>query len=88
MNPQIHQNALKHLTRQQVLHAWNSVSKSIQRQSPDEPPRWLMIGWLPSGASVEIVAVEITSGWLIIHANSPAQKKFLNEITRAERRLS
>lgn len=35
----IHPNALKHLTLEQVLEAWNSVVKSIKRESKDEPPR-------------------------------------------------
>ena len=31
-------------------------------------------------------AVEQREGWLIIHANTPVQKKFSAEIERAERR--
>lgn len=86
MEPEIHPNALKHLSREEVLTAWDSVAKSIQRTSNDEPPRWLMVGWLPSGASVELIAVETTFGWLVIHAMSPVQKKFKYEIERIERR--
>jgi len=77
MEPEIHPNALKHLSRDEVLAAWNSVVKSIQRVSDDEPPRWLMIGWL---------AVETALGWLVIHAMSPVQKKFREEIEKTERR--
>ena len=44
--PEIHPNALKHLTRDEVLSAWGNVVKSIQRESDDEPPRWLCVGWL------------------------------------------
>jgi len=86
MEPEIHPNALKHLSRDEVLAAWNSVVKSIQRISDDEPPRWLMIGWLPNGSSVELIAVETALGWLVIHAMSPVQKKFKEEIERTERR--
>lgn len=86
MDCMIHPNALKHLTLEQVLEAWNSVGKSIKRESKDEPPRWLMIGWLSSGRSVEIIAVETTLGWLVIHAQSPVHKKFRDEIKRTERR--
>ena len=86
MDPQIHPNALKHLNREQVLQAWYSVAKSIRRESNDEPPRWLCVGWLPDGRTVELIAVELTSGWLIIHAKSPIQPKFLKEIERTERR--
>ena len=85
MNPDVHPNALKHLTKAEVLQAWGSVTKSIQRASNDEPPRWLCIGWLPNGDSVELIAVETISGWLIIHANTPVQPKFSGEIERTER---
>lgn len=85
MDPEIHPNALKHLSRQEVLEAWSSVYVSVRRESDDEPPRWLMIGWL-GDVTVEIVAVETMEGWLVIHAMAPAQKKFLREADRAMRR--
>lgn len=84
--PEIHPNALKHLTRDEVLSAWGNVVKSIQRESDDEPPRWLCVGWLPDGRSVELIAVETIFGWLIIHAMSPVQPKFAKEIAKTERR--
>lgn len=71
---EIHPNALKHMGRDDVLAAWQTVTKSIMRASDDEPPRWLCVGWLANGASVEIIAVEQVGGWLIIHANTPVQK--------------
>ena len=86
MDPEIHPNALKHLNEEQVRRAWFSVTECIQRESEDEPPRWLCVGWLPDGRSVELIAVEIDSGWLIIHALAPVQKKFKSEIDRAKRR--
>lgn len=86
MEPEIHRNALKHLSRDEVLSAWGNVVKCIQRASDDEPPRWLCVGWLPDGRSVELVAVETIFGWLIIHANSPIQPKFAREIQETERR--
>lgn len=86
MEPEIHRNALKHLSREEVLSAWGNVIKCIQRASDDEPPRWLCVGWLPDGRSVELVAVETIFGWLIIHANSPIQPKFAREIQETERR--
>lgn len=86
MEPEIHKNALKHLSRAEVLSAWGNVVKCIQRASDDEPPRWLCVGWLPDGRSVELVAVETIFGWLIIHANSPIQPKFAREIQETERR--
>lgn len=86
MEPEIHPNALKHLSREDVLSAWGSVTKCIQRASDDEPPRWLCIGWLPSGAAVELIAVETAFDWLIIHAMTPVQPKFAKEIQDTERR--
>ena len=86
MAPEIHPNALKHLSHEEVLSAWDSVTKCIQRASNDEPPRWLCVGWLPNGASVELIAVETVFGWLIIHAMTPVQPKFAREIKMTERR--
>lgn len=86
MDPLIHSNALKHLSKDDVLRAWTSVVKSIRRESEDEPPRWLMVGFLPDGADVELIAVETTDGWLIIHAMSPVQQKFSDEMEMTERR--
>lgn len=86
MEPEIHRNALKHLSREEVLSAWGNVVKCIQRASDGEPSRWLCIGWLPDGRGVELIAVETISGWLVIHANSPIQPKFANEIEETERR--
>ena len=83
---EIHENALKHLTRDEVVSAWDCVTKCIRRAGDDEPPRWLCIGWLPDGRSVELIAVETVFGWLIIHAMSPVQAKFAREIARTERR--
>ncbi len=87
MPPEIHPNALKHLTRDEVLSAWASVTECIQRASDDEPPRWLCIGWLADGRAVEMIAVETIFGWLVIHALSPVQPKFADEIARTKRRL-
>lgn len=81
MDVVIHPNAKKHLTEKQVLGAWLAVTERIRRESEDEPPRWL-----PDGRSVEIVAVELIRGWLIIHALSPVQKKYWQEIERARQR--
>lgn len=81
MDVEIHPNAKKHLTEKQVLSAWLAVTECIRRESKDEPPRWLAIGWLSDGRSVELVR-----GWLVIHALSPVQKKFWQEIEQARQR--
>ena len=65
MDVEIHPNAKKHLTEKQVLSAWLAVTECIRREPKDEPPRWLAIGWLSDGRSVELVAVELVRGWLI-----------------------
>lgn len=49
MDVEIHPNAKKHLTEKQVLSAWLAVTECIRRESKDEPPRWLAVGWLPDG---------------------------------------
>ena len=84
--PTLHPNATKHMSADEVMQAWDAVVKSVRRETDDEPPRWLMVGWLANGESIELVAVETVDGWLVIHANSPVQKKFAQEIERAERR--
>lgn len=86
MEPELHPNATKHLSAEEVIMAWKSVVRSIKRESDDEPPRWLMVGWLPDGREVELIAVELLTGWLIIHAKSPVEKKFKAEIERTQRR--
>lgn len=86
MGLEVHPNARKHLTEEQVRIAWSMVTECIRREAPDEPPRWLAIGWLPDGRSVELIAVELETGWLIIHALSPVQKRFEREIESTRRR--
>ncbi|NHM13511.1 hypothetical protein [Xiamenia xianingshaonis] len=86
MPPKIHKNALKRLDREEALSAWGNIVKSIQRASDDEPPRRPCAECLPDGRSVELTAVETVEGWLVVHANSPIQAKFANEIRNTERR--
>ena len=90
--PDIHPNALKHLTEEQVRCAWASVVKTVQRDNNEDPTQYLSIGFLDDGSSVELIYVEYfnekeqTVKWLIFHAMSPVQKKFSNEIDEIERR--
>ena len=67
MDVEIHPNAKKHLTEKQVLSAWLAVTECIRREPKDEPPRWLAIGWLSDGRSVELVAVE-SCPWVAYHS--------------------
>ena len=82
MEPEIHKNALKHLSREEVISAWGNVVKCIQRASDDEPPRWLCVGWLPDGRSVELVAVETIFGWLIITRTARYSRNSLGRFRR------
>lgn len=83
---EIHPNALKHLSKEEVLAAWGTARESVRREREQDPPRWLSVGWLPDGRSVELIAVETSVGWLVIHAMSPVQPKFANEMEKAKRR--
>jgi hypothetical protein len=75
-------HALKHgLTEREIVYAWESAIKCRQRQSKDEPPRWIAIGFLPNGAFAELVAIQdINAYWNIFHAMTPPTKKFLKEL--------
>ena len=90
--PEIHPNALKHLTKEEVLYAWDCVVKTIRRDSKCEPPQYLSIGFLKDGRSVELIYVEYfnedeqTMKWLIFHAMSPVKSKFQKEISELERK--
>lgn len=86
MGLEIHPDARKHLREEQARYAWSTATERIRREAPEEPPRWLAIGWLPDGRSVELIAVELETGWLIIHALSPVQKRFEREIESTRRR--
>jgi len=82
MNLLVLPNALKHgLSKEEVEYAWRSPLRCRQRQSKDEPPRWIAIGILPDGRVVELVAFEDVNGaWVIFHANTPPTDKFLKEL--------
>ena len=38
------------------------------------------------GRDVELIAAETASGWLVIHAMAPVQRKFVREIEATERK--
>ena len=85
MDVEIHPNAKKHLTEKQVLSAWLAVTECIRREPKGEPLRWLAIGWLPDGRSVELVAVELVRGaYHSCLVSSP--EEILQEIERARQR--
>lgn len=75
-------HALKHgLTEEEVTYAWNCPIRCRQRQSNDEPPRWIAIGCLPDGRFAELVAFQDAGGtWVVFHAMTPPTKKFKKEL--------
>ncbi len=90
--PEIHPNALKHLTEEEVFYAWESIVKTIRRDNKKDPPQYLSIAFLEDGRSVELIYVEYfneekqETKWLIFHAMSPVQPKFQKEMSKIERR--
>jgi hypothetical protein len=76
------ENALKHgISEEDVGYAWNSPLRCRQRQSNDEPARWIAIGLLPNGESAELVAFQDENGdWNVYHAMTPPTKKFIKEL--------
>jgi hypothetical protein len=75
-------HALRHgLGEEEIIYAWNSLIRCRQRQSKDEPPRWIAIGTLPDGRTVEMVAFESLAGeWCVFHALTPPTVKFIKEL--------
>ena len=75
-------SALRHgLSETAISYAWESLVRCRQRQSNEEPPRWIAIGILPDGRIAELVAFEsLTGEWYIFHAMTPPTAKFINEL--------
>jgi hypothetical protein len=82
MKTRILPHALRHgLTEDEVAYAWASLIRCRQRQSGDDPPRWIAIGSLPDGRMVEMVAFESLAGeWYVFHAMTPPTTKFIQEL--------
>lgn len=81
-------HALKHgLSEEEVSYAWSCPIRCRQRESNDEPPRWVAIGMLPDGRLAELVAIQSQDGvWQVFHAMVPPTKKFLKELGMEVRR--
>lgn len=82
MDVEIHPNAKKHLTEQQVLSAWLAVTECIRRESKDEPPRWLAIGWLPDGRSVGLSRSSLSVGGLSFMPCLQSRRNFGRRLNR------
>lgn len=77
------EHALKHgLTEVEVLHAWENYVKMQQRPAPDEE-YVAAIGYTQAGDTIQMVAVMVEDGYLIIHAMAPPTTKVLRELGMA-----
>ena len=77
------EHALKHgLTEREVLFAWNNCIKMQQRPAPQEE-YVAAIGCTRKGALVQLVAIIVEDGCLIIHAMAPPTEKVLRELGMA-----
>ena len=79
----IAEHALKHgLTESEILHAWNNYVRMQQRPAPNEE-YVAAIGYTQSGDMVQMVAVIVEDGYLVIHAMTPPTTKVLKELGMA-----
>ena len=75
----IAEHALKHgLTESEILYAWNNYVRMQQRPAPNEE-YVAAIGCTQSGDMVQMVAVIVEDGYLVIHAMTPPTTKVLKE---------
>lgn len=86
MRIRIHPHALRHgLTEERIFWAFHmaAVEERIRERDRDtEPPRWGIIGIDKDGRAIEMVAVSLTGGEvLVIHANNltPGFEKEMRE---------
>ena len=79
----IAEHALKHgLTESEILHAWNNYVRMQQRPAPNEE-YVAAIGCTQSGDMVQMVAVIVEDGYLVIYAMTPPTTKVLKELGMA-----
>ena len=77
------EHALKHgLSESEILHAWENYVKMQQRLAPDEE-YVAAVGCTQSGDMVQMVAVIVEDGHLVIHAMTPPTTKVLKELGMA-----
>ncbi|MBC2889320.1 hypothetical protein [Gordonibacter massiliensis (ex Traore et al. 2017)] len=74
----VHPHSLKHgLTEEDVAYAWNNFA----RKRPRGDDYWVALGFDGKGREVELVAAVLADGTLLlIHAKTPATKKFKKEL--------
>ena len=77
------EHALKHgLTEGEILHAWKNYVRMQQRSAPNEE-YVAAIGCTQAGDMVQMVAVIVEDGYLVIHAMTPPTAKVLKELGMA-----
>ena len=77
------EHALKHgLTECEILYAWGNYVRMQQRPAPDEE-YVAAVGCTQAGDMVQMVAVIVEDGRLIIHAMTPPTSKVLRELGMA-----
>lgn len=74
----VHPHSLKHgLTEDEIIFAWNNFA----RKRPRGDDYWVTIGFDSKGREIEMVAAVLVDGsLLVIHAKTPATKKFKKEL--------
>lgn len=79
----IAEHALKHgLTESEILHAWKNYVRMQQRPAPNEE-YVAAIGYTQAGDMVQMVAVIVEDGHLVIHVMTPPTVKVLKELGMA-----
>ena len=74
------EHALKHgLTESEILYAWENYVRMQQRSAPHEE-YVVAVGCTQMGDMVQMVAVIVEDGYLIIHAMRPPTRKVLQEL--------
>lgn len=80
MNVIVAEHALKHgLTEVEIIHAWKNYVRMQQRSAPNEE-FMVAVGFTPMGDMVQMVAMVVADGYLVVHAMAPATKKVLREL--------
>ena len=75
-------SALRHnITEQEIRFAWNTIIESsiVQIRHEKQPPHYMRVGFLPSGAMVEFIAFSDGFDWYVFHAKSPLTAGFKKE---------
>ena len=87
---QIIDSALRHgLTEEDIRSAWNAVIEDsiVQIRHDKQPPHYMMIGILPNGATVELIAFSDGLDWYVFHAKTPLTASFKKEFKENGGRL-